>query len=529
MAIEFNDNIHVKINRPTDFRFGPFNDIAQANSLIPIAQRYHGLIFGIYTTPLDIANSDIDFYYYYDGLTDVDYLPFGGSGKPPIDGDYVDQAAMIAAQTIQSAQYIYYDGTSYWEYLGTTNGDITDYREIGDGGSKWTNIGTDIYRNSKVLIGATTFTDPSAKFEISGRVSQVGQTLSTFFGFEAGLTNSVIGANTAFGHQALKSIVAAHSNSAFGWIAGRDLQNGIENVFVGRTAGVQMTSANYNVFVGAASGYAALSGDQNSTLGYGALFNHPNPNANVAIGFQALLLDNLGTQNTVVGARSTENIRDTVNNSQNVVIGYFAAQAAITMQNSIIIGRNARPNANGQINQIVIGHDLAGNGSNTTTIGNANTTKTFLRGKLQISPTLETPTGGVTNIGVDTLGNIVAGTAPTVSSNNYNRSQLFLNNVLTSTYNYEVANFSNLSIISNNSDSNPCTVTFSPATPTLDGLFRTLRILVTNQLQPLTFSNPNFVWITGSQPTIGGAVKNCYIEFLIDTGKIYEINYVTYP
>lgn len=130
MAIEFNDNFHVKINRPTDFRFGPFSDIAQANSLIPIAQRYHGLIFGIYTTPLDIANSDIDFYYYYDGLTDVDYLPFGGSGKPPIDGDYVDQAAMIAAQTIQSAQYIYYDGTSYWEYLGTINGDIYDYRRL---------------------------------------------------------------------------------------------------------------------------------------------------------------------------------------------------------------------------------------------------------------------------------------------------------------------------------------------------------------------------------------------------------------
>jgi hypothetical protein len=69
MAIEFNDNIHVKINRPTDFRYGPFESTAQALSLIPIAQRYHGLSFGVYTTPLDLTTSDIDCYYFYNDLT----------------------------------------------------------------------------------------------------------------------------------------------------------------------------------------------------------------------------------------------------------------------------------------------------------------------------------------------------------------------------------------------------------------------------------------------------------------------------
>ena len=129
MAIEFNDNIHVKINRPTDFRFGPFNDIAQANATIPIAQRYHGLIFGVYTNPGNIATSDITLYYYWNGLTNSDIKELGG--KPPVDGEYANQAAMIAAQGTQTAQYIYYDNTSYWEYLGTTNGNISDYREIG--------------------------------------------------------------------------------------------------------------------------------------------------------------------------------------------------------------------------------------------------------------------------------------------------------------------------------------------------------------------------------------------------------------
>jgi hypothetical protein len=128
MAIEFNDNIHVKINRPTDFRFGPFTDITQANATIPIAQRYHGLIFGVYTTPLSIATSDVKFYYYWDGLTNTDIKELGG--KPPVDGSYANQAAMIAAQATQTPKYLYYDGTSYWEYLGTTNGNITDYRTL---------------------------------------------------------------------------------------------------------------------------------------------------------------------------------------------------------------------------------------------------------------------------------------------------------------------------------------------------------------------------------------------------------------
>jgi hypothetical protein len=60
--------------------------------------------------------------------------PDGTGNIPPVDGSYADQATMIADQANQLAQYIYYDGTSYWEYLGTTVGTIADYREISGGG-----------------------------------------------------------------------------------------------------------------------------------------------------------------------------------------------------------------------------------------------------------------------------------------------------------------------------------------------------------------------------------------------------------
>jgi len=59
----------------------------------------------------------------------------GGGGIPPIDGSYTSQANMIADQVNQTAQYIYFDGTAYWEYLGTTTPSIADYRQISGGGS----------------------------------------------------------------------------------------------------------------------------------------------------------------------------------------------------------------------------------------------------------------------------------------------------------------------------------------------------------------------------------------------------------
>jgi len=154
MAIEFNDNLHVKVNRPTDFRFGPFVDIAQANSIIPIAQRHHGLIFGIYTNPGDIANSDIIYYCYIDDLSDSSYrLLF--ITKAPIDGEYANQAAMFAAQSNQTEDYIYFDGEFFWQYLGTTNGNITDYRIFGGISENFVSL---TFSQLQALIGASDLT-----------------------------------------------------------------------------------------------------------------------------------------------------------------------------------------------------------------------------------------------------------------------------------------------------------------------------------------------------------------------------------
>lgn len=74
MAIQqFNDSILILAGKPIDDKFGPYNSIADANLAIPQARRHAGLIFGIYTLPSDIPNSDVEYYCYYGDFTDVEY------------------------------------------------------------------------------------------------------------------------------------------------------------------------------------------------------------------------------------------------------------------------------------------------------------------------------------------------------------------------------------------------------------------------------------------------------------------------
>jgi hypothetical protein len=74
MAILLNDNIYIRAGKPLDYKYGPFLSINQANSFIPIEERYNGLIFAVYEDPSDIQNTDILLYYYYGGFSDTEII-----------------------------------------------------------------------------------------------------------------------------------------------------------------------------------------------------------------------------------------------------------------------------------------------------------------------------------------------------------------------------------------------------------------------------------------------------------------------
>lgn len=97
-------------------------------------------------------------------------------------------------------------------------------------------------------------------------------------------------------------------------------------------------------------------------------------NNNTAIGYNALYYNTIGSSNTALGSNAGS-FTSTSNNN--------------ISDNSVFIGSNSRAQLSSQTNQIVIGYDAYGNGSNTVTLGNDSIIKTYLKGSVQL-PTMTT-------------------------------------------------------------------------------------------------------------------------------------------
>ena len=135
------------------------------------------------------------------------------------------------------------------------------------------------------------------------------------------------------------------------------------NSFIGKNSGLNAvaTSAINNIGVGNDSLKALTTADYNTAIGAGAMRDTVTNRLNVAIGAFAL-----GQLN---GSGSDE--------SSNTAIGYLAGyyygsgtDSLTDSKNSIYIGETAKPLANNAENEIVIGRNTIGGGSNTITLGN---------------------------------------------------------------------------------------------------------------------------------------------------------------
>jgi hypothetical protein len=159
-----------------------------------------------------------------------------------------------------------------------------------------------------------------------------------------------VNTNTFFGENTGRNTTGG-TNSFFGNLAGRDVSSGADNTFVGQQAGRNTTSGIANSFLGKSAGQSNTTGIQNTYVGRNSGLLISNGNSNVFIG----------------------------NDSGRFLAAGTSMTAAI---NSVFLGFDTRAQSNDQTNQIVIGHQAIGNGSNTVTLGNASIVKTFLRGTL---------------------------------------------------------------------------------------------------------------------------------------------------
>jgi len=184
------------------------------------------------------------------------------------------------------------------------------------------------------------------------------------------------------------------------------------------------TYGNSNFFYGVNAGNLAATntGSQNTAFGYECMVNIRDGSYNTGFGFRCMPSITTGNENSFVGRLAGENITTgesnagfgnttlqsittgSNNTAQNKDAGRFAADGSTGITSAtgmVMIGPFTRSKQNGTSGEIVIGSQVTGNGSNTTTIGQTTNTDNFRYGTVTYSGQAGT---GVAFVMVDANG-----------------------------------------------------------------------------------------------------------------------------
>jgi hypothetical protein len=192
----------------------------------------------------------------------------------------------------------------------------------------------------------------------------------------------------------------------------------VNNTALGYQSLFHVTTGNFNTGGGYQSLHNITTGQYNTALGQSSMFTATSAAQNVAIGLNALLYTTSGGSNVVVGL---DGLMHNTTGSSNTAIGYNAgthitggATPNTTASNSVFIGRDSKALADGQTNQIVIGQNAVGNGSNTATFGNTATTANYFTGSVNAGSFVKS--GGTSSELLSANGSVItAGTNITIS------------------------------------------------------------------------------------------------------------------
>jgi len=220
-----------------------------------------------------------------------------------------------------------------------------------------------------------------------GRVDDGGNNQNVGVGYQALYSNTSGNSNTAIGFQALYDNTSGEGNFALGFRALFNNLTGYENTSVGKQSMQNNETGALNVAIGNVSLYNNTSGFSNTAIGYYSMVSNETGNRNTALGLQSLYVNTSGNDNTAIGYQS---LRASITGNNNTAIGYDAGRYTNTGanntdgDNSVFIGYDSRPLADSQSNQIVIGYDAIGLGTNSVVLGNGSITKTRLQGDVGI-------------------------------------------------------------------------------------------------------------------------------------------------
>ena len=267
---------------------------------------------------------------------------------------------------------------------------------------------------------------PQVAFHVDGAIRVRGdlqvsqQNNNTFVGENMPDLTAITGSNnTALGDSVMPGAISAASNTGIGALSLNAFIGGTNNTAIGTDSMKLSNGASFNTALGSASLSSATVGQGNTAIGFSALGEKTTSNFNTAVGRNSLGGITVGFRNTAIGNDAGRLIADGITSNS-------------TGNQSIFIGDSAKPLANAQNNQIVIGYDAIGKGANTVTIGNDNINNTYLKGNLRLDATTY---GGlpVQFLYTDTTGKVAGSTAPITNSTDTYASTPKVNNIVTLT------------------------------------------------------------------------------------------------
>jgi hypothetical protein len=262
--------------------------------------------------------------------------------------------------------------------------------------------GTIVLSIKTISVSSASVTFNSSSGVVTNQIRISNNNSNTFIGLNAGRNNTTAVLNSFFGLNAGQATTTGSSNSFFGTSAGLNNTIGLLNSFFGRDSGQSNTTGSNNSFFGVSSGIANTTGGSNSFFGVSAGAANTTGGSNSFFGTSSGQNTTTGVSNSFFGLSSGFNNTTGFGNSffgqnsafnissgsQNTFIGLNAGRyagsgttAMTSVNNSIYLGYQTRGlNATGSTNEIVIGFDVVGLGSNTTVLGNSSTVTTALYG-----------------------------------------------------------------------------------------------------------------------------------------------------
>ncbi len=162
------------------------------------------------------------------------------------------------------------------------------------------------------------------------------------------------------------------------------------NFTMGSTATISSHSS-YNIGIGYTAMFSNTTGSSNVAIGNSSLVSNTSGTFNAAVGTATLGLNTTGYYNAAFGpyalyGNTSSHYNSALGNNAGRYISDGSTQNS-TSSTSVYLGSDTKSLFSGASNQIVIGYDAIGAGSNSVVLGSSTITKTLLQGNVGIGTT----------------------------------------------------------------------------------------------------------------------------------------------